>query len=238
MIDIHSHLIYGVDDGTKTKEESIEILKKLRDNNITDVILTPHYIADTKYTSSKIDNIKIYRELKKELELNNIDINIYLGNEIYIDRNILNYVEKNEMCTLNNSEYILIELPMSGIYPDYVDIISNMISEGCKVILAHPERYTSFQKDFNKILELNEIGVLFQCNYGSILGEYGHEAKKCMKAILKNKLVSFMGTDIHKNKNDYNYIEKSIKKIGKYYSTEEIDAITTNNAKKIIEIKK
>ena len=238
MIDIHSHLIYGVDDGTKTKEESIEILKNLRDNNITDIILTPHYIVDTGYTSSKIDNIKIYKELKKELEQNKIDINIYLGNEIYIDRNILNYVEKNEMCTLNNTEYILIELPMSGVYPDYFDIINNLINDGCKVILAHPERYTSFQKDFNKILELNEIGVLFQCNYGSILGEYGHEAKKCMKNILKNKLVSFMGTDIHKNKNNYDYIDKSINKMSKYLSIDEINDITENNAKKIIEIRK
>ena len=127
---------------------------------------------------------------------------------------------------------------MSGVYPDYYDIINNLINEGCKVILAHPERYTTFQKDYNKILELNELGVLFQCNYGSILGEYGHEAKKCMKYLLKNKLVSFMGTDIHKNKDNYSYINKSIKKMSKYLSKEEIEAITNINAKKIIEIKK
>ena len=238
MIDIHSHLIYGVDDGTKTKEESIEILKNLRENNITDIILTPHYIAETRYVSSKIDNINILKDIKKELELNNIDINVYLGNEIYIDRDILKLIKENKICTLNNTEYVLIELPMSGVYPDYYDIINNLINEGCKVILAHPERYTTFQKDFNKILELNELGVLFQCNYGSILGEYGHEAKKCMKYLLKNKLVSFMGTDIHKNKDNYSYINKSIKKMSKYLSKEEIEAITSINAKKIIEIKK
>ena len=238
MIDIHSHLIYGVDDGSKTKEESIEILKDLSNNNVTDIILTPHYISETNYVSSKINNIKKLKELKRELEENNININIYLGNEIYIDRNIIELIEKNEMCTLNNTEYLLIELPMSGVYPDYFDILNNLINEGCKVILAHPERYTTFQKDFNRILELNEIGVLFQCNVGSILGEYGKEAKKCIKKLFKNKLVSFMGTDIHKNKDDYNYIEKAKKKISKYLSNEELNNIFIENAKKIIEINK
>lgn len=234
MIDIHSHLIYGVDDGSETIETSLDILDNLSKNGVTDIILTPHYITETNYVSSKLNNIKKLMELKREVKKEGININLYLGNEIYIDENILKLIKNNKMCTLNNTEYLLIELPMSGNYPDYKDIISNLLSIGFKVVLAHPERYVSFQKDYNKVLELVNMGVLLQCNIDSILGYYGNNAKKLIKLILKDKLVTFVGTDIHSKKNDYSYIEKAKNKFKKYMTDEEIENIFVNNAKKII----
>lgn len=234
MIDIHNHLINNVDDGSRSFEESIKVLSDLSSNGITDVILTPHFIPETKYVSSKIDNIKKMKELQNELKSNNIDINLYIGNEIYIDKNIVDYIKKNKMCSLNNTEYILVELPMSGIYPDYQDIFYSLIDIGFKVVLAHPERYTSFQNSFNRLYELRDLGVLFQCNIDSILGFYGKEAKKFMKRMLKEKLVSFIGTDIHNAKDDYSYIEKAKNKFKKYLSDSEIEDLLINNPKKII----
>ena len=234
MIDIHSHLIYGVDDGSKDMETSIDILNSLSKNGVTDIILTPHYITDTNYVSSKIDNIYKLIELKREIKKQGININIYLGNEIYIDPNILDLIKNNKMCSLNNSEYILVELPMSGNYPDYQDIIGDLLRIGFKVVLAHPERYITFQKDFNKVLEMVNMGVLLQCNIDSIIGNYGKEAKKTMKLILKNKLVSFVGTDIHSVKNDYSYIDKAKNKFKKYLTDEEINKVFIENARNII----
>ena len=234
MIDVHSHLVYGVDDGSKTIEESVEILRNLYKMGITDTIITPHYINETIYVSPKLTNLKKLVKIKEQLIKENIDVNVYLGNEVYIDKNISKLVKENKICTLNNTEYILIELPMSGIYPDYIDIFSQLIDEGFKVILAHPERYISFQKDFNKIYELKEIGVLFQCNLGSILGEYGKESTKVIKRLLKEKLVYMIGTDIHHDKGKYDMLEKAIKKYKKYLSKNEIEDILKNNAKKIL----
>ena len=237
MIDIHNHMIYGVDDGSKSIETSLDILKKLSLNGITDVILTPHYIVESNYSSPKINNIVKFKKLKEEVKSNNININLYLGNEIYIDKNILKYLKDNIMCSLNNTEYILVELPMSGVYSDYQDILYNLISCGCKVILAHPERYATFQKNFSLVYELEEMGVLFQCNLGSIIGEYGKEAKNTIKRLLKEKKVSFMGTDIHKDMKDYKDIEKAINKLKKYLTDQELDDILNNNPKKIIDNK-
>ncbi len=234
MIDIHSHLIYGVDDGSKDIETSISILDSLSKNGITDIILTPHYITDTNYISPKTDNIFKLLELKREIKKQGININIYLGNEIYIDPNILDLIKNNKMCSLNNSAYILVELPMSGNYPDYQDILSDLLRIGFKVVLAHPERYATFQKDFNKVLEMVDMGVLLQCNIDSILGYYGKEAKKTMKLILKNKLVSFVGTDIHSIKNDYSYIDKAKNKFKKYLTEEEINKVFIENARNIL----
>ena len=234
MIDIHSHLIYGVDDGSNNIDTSIDILSSLADVGITDIILTPHYIAETKYTSSKMNNIKKYNELKDELKKKEIDINIYLGNEIYIDENILDNIKNNEICSLNNTEYILVELPMSGIYDDYQDLFHSLMDIGFKIVLAHPERYVSFQNDYNKIDEMVNMGVLLQCNIDSILGAYGRSAKKTVKYILKNKYISFIGTDIHSKKNNYNYIEKAKNKFKRYLSDDEINNIFNINAKNII----
>ena len=235
MFDTHNHMIYGVDDGSKNIETSIEVLSNLYEQGIKNVILTPHYIPETNYVSSKLENYKKLMDLRNELRKRNINMNLYLGNEIYIDKNIVDYICKNVMSTLNNSEYILVELPMNGIYEDYIDIFSNLINTGFKVILAHPERYTTFQGDYSKILELEEIGVLFQCNIGSILGEYGNGAKKLIKRLLKDKKVSFIGTDIHSKKDNYNYIDKAIKKFLRYLSVNEINNILYNNPKKIID---
>ena len=234
MIDIHSHLIYGVDDGSKDIETSIDILDNLSKNGVTDIILTPHYITDTNYVSSKMDNIKKLIELKTEVKKQGININLYIGNEIYIDPNILELIKENKMCTLNNTEYILVELPMSGNYQDYQEIFENLIRIGFKVILAHPERYVAFQKDLNRIDEMVNMGILLQCNIDSILGYYGKSAKKTIKYILKNKLVSFVGTDIHSKKNDYSYIEKAKNKFRKYLTDEEIENVFNNNASKIV----
>ncbi len=234
MIDIHSHLIYGVDDGSDNIETSINILESLSNSGVTDIILTPHYITGTSYVSKKLDNIVKLKELKKALSNNNIDINIYLGNEVYIFDDIYRYVKENRICSLNNTEYILIELPMSGNYPDYKEILYDLQKQGFKVILAHPERYISFQNDYNKIHEMVDMGVLLQCNIDSILGNYGTKAKKTIKYILKNKLLSFVGTDIHIDKEDYSYIDKAKKMFKKYLTEEEIEIIFNKNAKEII----
>lgn len=234
MVDIHSHLIYGVDDGSDNIETSLNILESLSNSGVTDIILTPHYITGTSYVSKKLDNISKLKELKKELSNNNININIYLGNEIYIFDEIYKYVRENRICSLNNTEYILVELPMSGIYPDYKDIFYDLQKLGFKIILAHPERYISFQNDYSKIHEMVDMGILLQCNIDSILGNYGTKAKKTIKYILKNKLLSFVGTDIHSDKEDYTYIDRATKMFKKYLTDEELDIVFNKNAREII----
>ena len=123
---------------------------------------------------------------------------------------------------------------MSGERDNYLDIFIDLINEGYIVVLAHPERYHSFQKDFNKIYELNDIGVLFQCNIGSIIGEYGKGPKKTIKRMLKEDLVYMFGTDIHHRKQDYDFLEKAKKKMKKYLNEEKIDELIEKNARNIV----
>ncbi len=234
MIDIHSHLLFGVDDGSRTLEESVHVIKKLSEVGYTDIILTPHYINDSTYVSTREENLDVLKRLKVGLIRNNVNVNLYLGNEIYIDSEIANLLKNNIISSLNDTKYLLIELPMSGENEIYYDIFLDLINMGYKVILAHPERYISFQKDFNKIYELKELGVLLQSNVGSVLGDYGRGAKKTIKRLLKENLITFMGTDIHHNKEEYTFVLKVKKKMGKYLTQKQINNIFENNAKVLL----
>ncbi len=234
MIDIHTHLLYGVDDGSKSIEESASIIKKLNKIGVTDIVLTPHYINYSSYNSIKTNNQIRMENLKLKLKEENIKVNLYLGNEIYIDDELISLLKEGIISSINNSRFLLIELPMSGKHDSYYDIFLDLINLGYKIILAHPERYVSFQKDFSKVYELKEIGVLFQCNIGSILGDYGKDAKKTIKRLLKEKLVTFFASDIHHEKKDYMFIEKAKGKLKKYLTDNEIDNLFENNARKIL----
>ena len=234
MIDVHSHILYGIDDGSRNLEESLSIIKNYNNIGIKDIIATPHYINNSSYTSDKKNNLAILNKLKEELKKENIDTNLYLGNEIYIDEDIEELLKSNMISSLNDSKYLLIELPMSGEKENYYDIFIDLINDGYKVVLAHPERYISFQKDFNRIYELNSIGVLFQCNIGSIIGEYGKSSKKTLKRMLKEDLVYMFGTDIHRNKSDYNFLKKAKKKLNKYMDEEKLNKLLKENASKLL----
>ena len=235
MIDIHNHLLFGVDDGSKTILNSVETLHNLEEIGYTDIILTPHYIENTRYASSKKNNLKILKELKDTLLKEKININLYLGNEIFINDNILSLLEKEEIACLNDSKYILIELPMSGEYDSYFDVFEELIDHGYHPILAHPERYLSFQEDFNKAIELQKLGVYLQGNIESIIGRYGRDAKKTVKKLLKNKMLTFLATDIHHNKSDYQDYIIAKKKICKYITEDEYQKLVYINPKKILD---
>ncbi len=232
MIDLHNHSLYGIDDGSRTYEESLEIIRGLSDHGVTDIFLTPHYIAGTNQASPRFENTNRYNYLRAAVRHQRIPVNLYLGNEIYIDRDIEKLIRFGQLKTLGDSNYLLTELPMSGEYADYEGIFLQLIRDGYKVILAHPERYTSFQKDYNRILELNSIGVLFQCNLGSIIDQYGKEARKTLIKMIRDDLVFAFGTDIH-HVRDFKEIDRARDILEKYYE-DDLDRVLTDNPRSII----
>ena len=232
MIDLHNHSLPGVDDGARNIEESLEMVRGLSEHGITDIFLTPHYIHETNQSSPCSDNAILYNDLSSAVLDANIPVNLHLGNEIYIDRDIEDLINLEKLKPLGNSNYLLIELPMSGEYPDYDSIFMQLLNDGYKVVLAHPERYYAFQKDYNLISELNSIGILFQCNLGSIIGQYGREARKTLIKMAKDDLIFAFGTDIH-HPRDYQEIDLAISALKKYYKGDSLEDVLTKNARQI-----
>ncbi|MBQ7140967.1 MAG: phosphoesterase [Bacilli bacterium] len=225
MTDIHSHILFDVDDGSSNIEESIELLKKLKSIGFKNVILTPHYIEGSDYCSLNQEKLEKIEILKSEIKKNNIDINIYLGNEIFINDNIIKSIKDGKIYPLNNTKYLLIELPFYNQILNLDDILFEITHAGYIPVIAHPERYSYFQENYKLIDSLRENGVLFQANYSSILGHYGKQAKKLLKYMLKQKYIDYLGTDIHHIGktfviDNFEKINKKIKKITKeeYYN--------------------
>ena len=218
MIDIHSHLIPGVDDGARNVEDTFAMLEEAERAGFTDVILTSHYLTD--YYEPKAEELVFWKDkLQEVLEKNNKKIKLHSGMEVYISEEL---------------DQLLIELPMSTDVKYLEHIMYILETMGIKFILAHPERYKHIQKNPNLIEEYREKGCLIQCNYGSILGIYGKEAKKTVKILLKEDLVHFMGSDCHKKESIYLEVPKALKKIEKIIGKKKIYELTTSNAQKII----
>lgn len=237
-IDIHSHILYGIDDGSKSIEESINIIKEHIKMGFTDIVVTPHYIENSKYETNNIDKENILKTLKQELKKQNININLYLGNEVFVNNNLEELLKKKEIATINNSKYLLIEFPMNEKPKDINNIIYELKIKGIIPIIAHPERYDYVEKNPNLVLEWIEEGALLQSNYGSIIGVYGSGPQKTIKKLLKKDLIDFLATDIHyPNNKIYLNMDKIRKKLKKLISEERFIELTNTNPKNIIEKK-
>lgn len=233
MRDIHSHILYGIDDGSRSIEESIEILDEMYNEGVTDIILTPHYIYKSKYNCNNENKI----ELLKELQRNYSKINLYLGNEVYINDNILDLIKNKEIMTLNNSRYLLIELPMENKIKDLENIIFELVRNNIIPIIAHPERYIYVQKNIDYFDNMLDMGVLLQGNYESLFNKYGNTCNKTLKKLLKKNSITFLGSDIH-HKNHNSNIDKLNKKLYKIIKDENtINNLIDTNIKKVIENK-
>ena len=238
MVDIHNHLLYGVDDGAKTLEEALVALEKAKELGFDSIVFTPHYIKGSRFVSNVMENTKKVDSLRKELENRGISIDLYLGNEIYFENDMYKLVLEKEVATMNNSRYLLFELPMMNEVNNLKEVIFSLRVKGLIPIIAHPERYTYFQKNPNDMIDLIDQGCLFQCNIGSLSGVYGKPACKCVKVLLKHNLVHFMATDVHRpDGKDYTEFLQSKSLLEKLVGEEYTKELIEINPSRIIEDK-
>lgn len=209
MKDIHCHLLPGIDDGSKNFDESIKTIRRAQKEGITDIIITPHYIEDSKYNTNNKQKKILFSQLKRYIRSNKIDVNLYLGNEVYLTENILKLLEKEEILTLAGTRYILIEFPLLNYRIDTYKILGELLEKGYIPVIAHPERYKIYKEDPVKVVEILEMGALLQGNYESLLGKYGKEAKKTLLFFLKKGWITFLASDRHR---DESYNLKKVKK--------------------------
>lgn len=234
MIDIHTHIIPSIDDGSKNVEETFNLINEAKMAGFTDIMLTPHFI--TNYYETTGAEVKFWVEsLQKIVNEKKIGVKLHSGMEIYICEELTELIKKGIVLPLANSKYILIEFPMNTTMRNANEILFMIRNMGYQVIIAHPERYKCIQENIEYAMQLSEEGCMFQSNYGSIVNLYGKEAKKTLKKLFKMDLVSFLGTDTHKQGTIYQIMPQILKKLKKVVSEEKLYEITTENPRKIIE---
>ncbi len=230
MIDIHSHLLYNVDDGSKSLEQSIKYLNEIKKIGMNDVVLTPHVKTKNK------DLVKENYEVLKGYA-NKLGINLYLGNEIMSSSNIINALKNKDILTLNNTKYILVEfkrgesMPKENIY----NIFQNIIDNGYKPILAHPELYPCY-RDIAFVERLKDMGIIIQIDATSILLDEDFKIYSYAHKLLKNYLVDVVASDAHcTSKRSFIKLAKAYKKVKRKYG-KYADIIFCENPKTIIGI--
>lgn len=229
MIDFHTHILPKVDDGSESYEESIEMLKEAKKSGFHTIISTSHY-ANNCFEVPEYKR----KELIDELNLEENVPQILVGSEIFLTYDILDLLKEYKTSTINNTKYLLIELPLNKKINNLEGEIEILKNNGYIPIIAHPERYSYIQNNFKLLEKLKKLDVYFQCNYGSILGDYGLRAKHTFKKMLENDMVSCLGTDAHKKNSIYTQVPKAISKISKYVTNDKLQDLVNNNAEKIL----
>lgn len=233
MIDIHSHMLQNVDDGSKNLEMSIEMAKIYIENGFKGVIVTPHYIEGIE-NNSRLDNQIIILELRDVLKKEELDIEIYLGHEVLVSLEMVEKLEDKTISSLNDTRYVLVELPMYDI-PMYVeDVFYNLQLKGYIPIIAHPERNIKIMKDPNILWRYIKNGALAQLNLPSLDGRYGKDVCKTAEILLKHNMIHFVSTDAHKSKRRSPEVENAIKILKSLVSEKQFQNLTYKNANLLV----
>lgn len=197
-VDFHSHLVPGIDDGVQKMEESITILRNLKNLGYEKVITTPHIMTEAYNNNPEIIK-KGYEEVKKRLLEEKIDIEFQYAAEYYIDDTFANRMLEEKLLTFGEN-YLLVEKSMFQESDNFKEIAYNLLVKGYRVIVAHPERY-KYLYEKSKIHEfekLKESGVWMQINLFSLVGLYGKQSQEIAEKLIDADLVDFVSSDIHK----------------------------------------
>ena len=198
-VDIHSHLIPGIDDGSPDMETSIHFLEKLIMLGYEKVITTPHIMTDFHPNNSTIIRNGL-KALKKELKKRNIIIEVEAAAEYFLDTNFEKLLLENDILCFGSKKYVLVEMSFVSPTPNFEEIIFNLLTKGYTPILAHPERYNYWHENFKIFPYIRELGCLMQVNIPSLLGYYGKPTKNLSIQLIKSGYIDFLGTDLHHNR--------------------------------------
>jgi protein-tyrosine phosphatase len=227
MIDIHSHILPNVDDGSKTIEDSILMIKKEISDGVTDLILTPH-VQSRVTKASKERHIEIFNELVDLVKLNELNINIYLGAEIFFRSHIDTDYDKY---SLANTKYILVEFAFDLDTP-IDEIVYDLSRSGYIPIVAHVERYSYL--NLERIKQIKQSGALLQVNTTSVLGYDDKVKKSYVYKLLKEKLIDFVATDTHNLEKREPNMLKCYQVLAKTFDTTYLDLIFRKNQELIL----
>ena len=193
--DMHSHLIPGIDDGAKSVEDSVELIRHLHSLGYTKLITTPHVMSDYFQNTPEtiLGGLEIVRAALKE---NNIPVEISAAAEYYIDDGFIRKLEEEKLLTFGDN-YLLVEVSYINPPDNVRDILFRAQVLGYKPILAHPERYPFWYRSLDEYQRFFDMGIILQLNLNSLSGYYGPDAKRIAEKLIEMEIVQALGTDMH-----------------------------------------
>jgi len=235
MIDLHCHLHYGVDDGPKDTDESLDLAKALVDHGVEVVACTSHLRRDKNWVNDAHVQSELNQRLSRLLDANNITLKHVGGAEHYIDEYLLQTCKNSEVVPLGASNWLLIETPYWGEPQRLMDLLFNIRKCGYRIVLAHVERFDYLYKYPEKLENLIDAGYVLQVNLGSIAGMYHKDHKKAAIKLLLDGYVGIVASDCHRAKDVKASIGEGSKALIKLIGVDGARILMNTNPQKILD---
>ena len=234
-IDIHSHVLPGMDDGSKNMEMTLAMLAVAKNEGIGTIYATPHCMPGKGHPSQEKVLEKI-RTIQKACEEAGIDIVLKKGTEYYYIEEMLEWMEEGNIITLGDSNCVLVEFEPYAEEKYIRNAVREILGYGYQPVIAHVERYQNLmERKFTAIQWMREVGALIQINCASVTGDNGFHTKQNVKSLLKNGLVDFVSTDAHRPEGRAPYIEKCAEILRRKYGDIYAGELTGGNAIRFLE---
>jgi protein-tyrosine phosphatase len=223
MIDLHCHILPGIDDGAKTFEDSIEMARLAVEEGITHILATPHH-KNRNWNNEKEEVISLVKELQERLDAASVDLTIFPGQEIRIYGELLQDIENEKILFIDEQQqYLLIEFPTSNI-PTYTErLFYDLLSEGITPIVVHPERNREILEHPNRLKTLVDKGALAQLTAASYTGGFGKQIQKISEQLVEANLVHIIASDAHNISNRAFHMQNAYRKLEKEFGKEVLE---------------
>lgn len=231
--DIHTHLLPGVDDGAKSMDEALDLVTMAWNNGTRTIFLTPHYRGKYKRNSPAFLKEK-FEEFSQRVHQQLPEMNLYLGSEIHYQADIPDKLMGEEVLTMNESGFILLEFSQNSWKSQVLYAVSDVLGCGLTPIIAHAERYDIFRKDATLADEVLQMGAKIQLNADSVMGKHGFLVKHYCRKLLKAGKVDFIASDAHDLTSRTPILRECFLHIHKKYGAENAAALFYHNAQNVI----
>ncbi|WP_314065845.1 CpsB/CapC family capsule biosynthesis tyrosine phosphatase [uncultured Vagococcus sp.] len=224
MIDLHCHILPGIDDGANNLEDSIHMANVAVSSGITHILCTPHHNNGT-YRNPKYDVIQHVAALQKELDNREIPLTLFEGQEVRITGELLQDIDQDNILFADiDDQYLLIEFPSNDVPAFTEKLFFELLSHEITPIIVHPERNSVFIDDPNKIIPFLEMGVLSQMTAPSYVGTFGKKIQKTAKIMLEHNLVHMVASDAHNIERRSFYMKEAYELMEKEFGYEKVES--------------
>jgi len=247
MIDVHCHILPGIDDGSPNMDASIEMARLLAEHGYEGVIATPHVMADEVHNITKDFIAKQVEDFREALDKASVKLDVYVGAEYYLDRSVADLTrEFFPLTTMADTYYILVEMPVTTLpsYLDYSVLAGPTDSQEfeklipyLRPVIAHPERNEKIAKNTDNLLSLRNRGYFLQSNLEPIIGGLGRGPKKLMKKMAARGLIDLIGTDGHSPEKLAKILPDFRKKVEKIMGDKRARQVLEENSDRLVKNK-
>lgn len=238
MVDIHCHILYGVDDGSDDLAETVEMLRLAERGGTVKVIATPHSNVPGSYRNYWCAELESRLALiNSELKREGVGIEVYPGQEIFTTPETAGLLREGKLITLNGSRYALVEFDFYEYSVEAYAMLGQIKAEGYVPIVAHPERYAFVCEEDDAAMRLKDLGCLLQVNKGSLKGSFGMRAKREAYRLLDDGLADFVASDAHSPYVRTPFLADAHEAISVMYSRDYADMLFKTNPSLVLENK-